>query len=366
MKLKNSPRLPSLGRIATVAICLCFARAQARSQATPQAAYRSAGVPTIAFSAAPVTQSLPLTTPRITIAPAPIPTFAAPVPAFAAPVSAFAAPVSAFAAPHVPNKFRPAILESHTQTSLVEQWKRSLEYGVLLKQNRWQGWSDSGSSSTPEIEWMESHVDPESEYSRLCRQTFSLGWDAVEAAARSQAGELAVIVDIDETVLVNSRFQRENYGNPSDPAAWEAWIKRMEAGAVPGAKDFLDKVRGLGPRVHVVFMSDRPEEMNAYTIENLRRQGMFSNGDIVLSRTEAADSKEHRRRCLSSGSTGTDPRCTNWEPMTIIAKFGDSLRDHFEIHDRGAAMEMLDDPRWGKEDFILPNPMYGQWIKDYK
>jgi len=31
-----------------------------------------------------------------------------------------------------------------------------------------------------------------------------------------------------------------------------------------------------------------------------------------------------------------------------------------------AANATLDDPRWGEEDFVLPNPMYGQWARDYK
>ncbi|MEK7389073.1 MAG: HAD family acid phosphatase [Elusimicrobiota bacterium] len=261
---------------------------------------------------------------------------------------------------------RAASVEAHSQASLVEQWKGSLEYGVLLKQNHWQGWTDSAAGAAPEIEWMESYVNPDSEYSRLCRQTFDLAWASVEAAAKSRGGELAVVLDIDETVMLNIQFQKEIAGQPFDPAVWNGWIARMACEAVPGAKDFLDKVRGLGPRVHVAFMSDRAEDMNSYTIGNMRRLGLFADEDIVLSKTGKTDTKDVRRQCLTSGNTGTDARCRDFEPMVIIAKLGDALRDHFEIRDRAAAMGMLNDPRWGTEDFILPNPMYGQWTKDYK
>ena len=98
----------------------------------------------------------------------------------------------------------------------------------------------------------------------------------------------------------------------------------------------------------------------------MRSLGLFAEGDIVLSKTGKTDTKEVRRQCVMTGKNGTDTRCKTYEPMVIIAKFGDSLRDHFEIYGRDAAMKSLDDPRWATEDFVLPNPMYGQWARDYK
>ena len=246
--------------------------------------------------------------------------------------------------------------------SLVDQWTKSVEYSVLLKQNAWKGWSYSSTGSHPEIEWVEAHVAPASEYRQQCEKSFRVGWAAVEAAAKSQSGELAVVLDIDETVMINMKFQRE-ISDGFDPKKWDAWVRRMEALAVPGAKEFLNKVRALG--VHVVFMSDRASDLDAFTIGNMRDLGLFVSGDIVLSKTAKTDNKEVRRRCVTTGKNGADARCKAFEPMTIIGLFGDSLRDHFEAHGREAAMRTLNDSRWGKINFVLPNPMYGQWANNY-
>ncbi len=246
--------------------------------------------------------------------------------------------------------------------SLVDQWTKSVEYSVLLKQNGWKGWSYTSTGAHPEIEWVEAHVAPTSEYRHQCEKSFTIGWAAVEAAAKSQSGELAVVLDIDETVMINMAFQREIIDG-FDPKKWDAWVKRKEALAVPGAKEFLNKVRALG--VHVVFMSDRASDLDAYTIGNMKNLGLFADGDIVLSKTAKTDNKEVRRRCVTTGKNGEDARCKTFEPMTIIGLFGDSLRDHFEVYSREAAMRTLNNPRWGKISFVLPNPMYGQWSNDY-
>jgi 5'-nucleotidase (lipoprotein e(P4) family) len=252
------------------------------------------------------------------------------------------------------------------QPSLVDQWKNSVEYAVLLKQNGWKGWSYTSTGKHPAIEWVESFDKLSSEYREQCEKSYSLGWAAVEAAAKSQTGNLAVVLDLDETVLLNLKFQQEKADTPFDPNTWDAWVQRKEAKAVPGAKEFLDKVRGLGPHVHLVYVSDRKSALDAFTIDNMRSLGMFQNGDLMLSKKDKTDNKEVRHLCITTGKNGTDDRCKAYEPMTIIAKFGDSLRDHFEVYGQAAADQTINDSKWGTEDFVLPNPMYGQWARDYK
>jgi 5'-nucleotidase (lipoprotein e(P4) family) len=247
---------------------------------------------------------------------------------------------------------------------LVDQWTKSVEYSVLLKQNGWQGWNYSSTGRHPEIEWVQAHTQPSSEYRQLCEKAFRIGWDAVAKAVKSRPGRLAVVLDIDETVMINATFQRELGDGPFDPKKWEEWVRRKEAAAVPGAKEFLDKARGVGMRV--VFMSDRSSDLDAFTVENLKKHGLFVEGDVVLSKTSKTDTKDVRRSCVSAGTTGADARCKTFEPMTIIATFGDSLRDHVEVYGLEAARRTLGDYNWGKTRFVLPNPMYGQWATDYK
>jgi 5'-nucleotidase (lipoprotein e(P4) family) len=80
----------------------------------------------------------------------------------------------------------------------------------------------------------------------------------------------AVIVDADETVLDNSRFQAELVlrGLPYDPQAWRGWCERAEAGAVPGAVDFLTYAARRG--VKVFYITNRRQAEKAGTIANLQ------------------------------------------------------------------------------------------------
>src|SRR5262245_31878369 len=86
------------------------------------------------------------------------------------------------------------------------------------------------------------------EYRALAFQTFSLARLRLDQdlaqhrSHRDRAMRPAIIVDADETVLDNSRFQAELIlrGAAYTPQAWTAWCDRAEAGAVPGAVEFLN------------------------------------------------------------------------------------------------------------------------------
>jgi 5'-nucleotidase (lipoprotein e(P4) family) len=96
---------------------------------------------------------------------------------------------------------------------------------------------------TGAILWTQSSA----EYRAIAYQTFALAWWRLDESLRShnerRGGKThrspqraTVIVDADETVLDNSRFQAELVlrGLPYEPQAWRAWCERAEAGAVPG------------------------------------------------------------------------------------------------------------------------------------
>src|SRR5207253_7407523 len=67
----------------------------------------------------------------------------------------------------------------------------------------------------------------------------------------------AVIVDIDETILDNSRFQGEEIKRrmPYSGAAWTDWCKREEATALPGSLNFLKYAASRG--VTVFYITNR-------------------------------------------------------------------------------------------------------------
>ena len=76
------------------------------------------------------------------------------------------------------------------------------------------------------------------------------------AAARSLSRGLAdrswgVILDIDETILDNSDYEKKVRG-VFDAKLWDQWIDQRAATVLPGAKEFIDTVRS---ELHGVTMN---------------------------------------------------------------------------------------------------------------
>jgi len=155
-------------------------------------------------------------------------------------------------------------------------------------------------------------------------------------------------MDLDETVLDNSGYQRQLESNRTShtQTAWAAWVAQQEAGLVPGARDFIAKVRTL-PRARIVFLSNRYTIGLDATRANLQELGVTVDSDIFLLRRERADTKALRRQEIFAGNRRMAP----YGAHRVVAWFGD------------AAHDFPNDPKlkWGTEKFMLPNPVYGSW-----
>lgn len=199
------------------------------------------------------------------------------------------------------------------------------------------------------------------EYEAITNEIYRLAFSAIRADTETE--ERAVVLDLDETVLDNTQYQIESKGDFT-PAGFDAWVKRKSAAVVPGAKEFLDKARAL-PGVHLVFITDRTVSQEADTLENMRRLGVFKDGDLVLNKKDKNDTKDVRRRCVE---TADDARCWPWGPLPIAALFGDSARDFEEWYGK----DMLEKGRLsivanaGIKYWVIPNPLYGQWEREYR
>src|SRR5262245_50452758 len=102
-----------------------------------------------------------------------------------------------------------------------------------------------GASDPDSIRW----VRDAAEYRAAVVQTYRMATAHVEReAAGHAAGTWAVVLDADETILSNLVYQQERAraGLPYSTESWAAWVKRREATALPGAAEFLTRVRGLG------------------------------------------------------------------------------------------------------------------------
>ncbi|MFQ5603573.1 MAG: HAD family acid phosphatase [bacterium] len=216
-----------------------------------------------------------------------------------------------------------------------------------------------------DIKWVTSSV----EYAALCTQTYRSAWQAVQQAAQTQTNNWVVVLDVDETVLDNSQYavERTKIDSGFTPQSWAEWVFRKEAMLVPGAKEFIDGVRSLGPNAHIAYITNRNFEHEQATIENLQKYGLFKPGDTMLTRKNRQDKKSDRRRCLEAG-TG---RCKKNGPLVIVALLGDNIRDFMEVVGAEKAKkyrtkELPGDERWGTKFFMLPNPTYGSWERDYR
>ena len=164
----------------------------------------------------------------------------------------------------------------------------------------------------------------------------------------------AVLMDIDETVLDNSRYNARiitQHGEYSQ-ATFTAWCEEVAATAIPGAKAFVDHASARG--VTVIYYSRRLEQLRDCTTKNLDVLG-FPLPDpryLWLNNKQAATSKAQIRAELAT-------------EFRILLLIGDDLGD-FVAASKAApevrrALSSQHLERWGRQWIILPNPMYGSW-----
>ncbi|MEJ2535318.1 MAG: 5'-nucleotidase, lipoprotein e(P4) family [Gammaproteobacteria bacterium] len=184
-------------------------------------------------------------------------------------------------------------------------------------------------------------------------------WDALahEAEPGAPGRPPAVILDVDETVLDNSAYQARlvQDGGVYETDSWYAWCEERQARAVPGALAFTRLADARG--VRVIYLTNRDHVLEAATADNLRALGfpVPADEDVVLTRGEREDwtsAKTARRAWVA-------------ERYRVIMLFGDNLGDFLSpyrvpIEERSALVERYGE-RWGRDWFMLPNPLYGSW-----
>lgn len=172
-------------------------------------------------------------------------------------------------------------------------------------------------------------------------------------AANPDPGALAIVLDLDETVLDNSPYQAacilQNFNYPT---GWAEWVQLAEAPALPGSADFLNLAVDMG--FQVFYISNRREAYRDATKANFIREGIPLQSDAhLILRTEEAG-KERRRDIVSE----------NYEIVMLV---GDNLSDFHEAFDEQSSSRRLaiaDSLRhkFGGKYIVLPNAMYGDWL----
>ena len=192
------------------------------------------------------------------------------------------------------------------------------------------------------------------EYVALCNQVYANAIDKLQDTISPNNYSLniinnnyAVVMDLDETVLDNSDYQVELYNKNEqyNPDSWDEWVVKEDAKLVPGAYDYISFLRNHN--IQIIFISNRMHKRLQETKNNMLKLGIYSDNDIYLLRLDRADKKTIRRAEIFN-STG---RMKDFKQFEIIQYLGDAIGD-FEV-------DNLD--RFGLDQFVFPNPMYGKW-----
>lgn len=175
---------------------------------------------------------------------------------------------------------------------------------------------------------------------------------------------LAVVFDVDETVLLNLGFESDaaRRGPGYDQGRWTRWEETGadKVEAVPGAAETIAAIRGDG--ITVIFNSNRSASTATFTAEALNKSGLgpVTIGDTLVLRDDNASSGKDERRWKIA------------ERYCIVAMGGDQLGDFSDLfNDKGLSTparrnttgNTLIAPLWGHGWFILPNPVYGSGLK---
>jgi 5'-nucleotidase (lipoprotein e(P4) family) len=192
------------------------------------------------------------------------------------------------------------------------------------------------------------------EYKALCFQAYNLAHLRLDQALQKKGAKpLALITDIDETVLDNSDYDVHQAinGRDYDQNAWYEWTSRGEADTVPGAPSFLKYAASKG--VTVFYITNRDEQERPGTMKNLKRYGLPNTDNDHLVMRQGVSSKEARRQQVTAA-------------YDVVLFLGDNLADFSSLFDKKPLPERNQNAnssaaQFGDRFIVLPNPVYGDW-----
>ncbi|MBQ7529234.1 hypothetical protein IJT10_04960 [bacterium] len=267
------------------------------------------------------------------------------------------------------------------------------------------------------ISWQQSSA----EYKALCHQTYNIATQVIDEHIRNGAyvkidgklceesfckledgcviryyRPLAIVLDIDETVVDNCGVEAwcVRNGLLYTPEIWSAWCKYQGdvPGAcreVPGAVNFLKHCLEVG--VTPIYLTNRSESEREDTLHALINLGL-DNGhlnDCLILRDSKRDKREGKallgfmgekedsgfaQEILNNQSDKAGRRIEIQTRYKVLGWFGDNLYDmpvlvHYGLKDGREVLEARDAEvkehvaELGRTFFMLPNPIYGSWLK---
>ncbi len=190
----------------------------------------------------------------------------------------------------------------------------------------------------------------------LQRQCYVLATLRLRAAVEANGGtgeSLAVVSDIDETILDNSAVMAHaiEHGSHDSLEVWKLWEREGNPHLIPGAAKFFALADRLG--VTIYYVSDRFNENKLATIATLSRLGL---------------PQVHADQVQLFGPPKAVRRARIEACHRIILQLGDTLHDFHEafadtgLDDQHRLAEDLAH-RFGEDWIVFPNAAHGTWME---
>lgn len=203
--------------------------------------------------------------------------------------------------------------------------------------------------------WASLYQQRAAEYKALCFQAYNLAKLRLNEALKHKGKKpLAVVTDIDETLLDNSPQDavRAINNQEFDLKAWKEWTSKGIADTVPGAPSFFKYAASKG--VTVFYITNRDEDEREGTTKNLKLYGLpYADAKHIILK-QGTSSKEARRQQVLA-------------KYNIVLLCGDNLPDFDALYDnkpseenRMATTEKLK-KQFGNKYIVIPNPSYGDF-----
>lgn len=192
------------------------------------------------------------------------------------------------------------------------------------------------------------------EYKALAYQAFNSASDYLELLKlkKTRDTKMAIVLDIDETLLDNSPYQARLYEiNSSYDTLWNVWCNMAIAKPVPGAVEFLNFADSLG--YNIFYVSNRKHKpVYRSTLKNLLDAGFPQADSSHIHLRTDSNSKQARRELIEK----------NYDIVMLV---GDNIADFYEDTDNYAARDSIveaNKAHFGRRFVALPNAIYGNWL----
>ncbi len=223
-------------------------------------------------------------------------------------------------------------------------------------------------------------LDTSAEQHALYLQAFSLARlrieSAVKSAGKSVKPRYCVFTDCDETILDNSEYNAwlVATGRNFHPETWNTYCQSQRSRACPGAVPFA--IWLAEKDISLFYVTSRHNSTRRETAANLAALG------FPTSEKDAGEDPKSSNLFMSGMEHPDIPGTpwTRWDQYEWIVHhrqlepilwLGDNLsdfRDHYKSlswDQRLRRADQEDRENWGQKFIIMPNPVYGDWLRNY-